>query len=129
MLDMTEDYRDEYVIGIEKQARKFEYQTVTFSIPMLNGKFTHREEEIYQLIDFDDYDGVLFFENSFSAIKSVGNMVEKHLHENCHIPVMVLGESMLFPDTYMPDNSLGTKMLTDHLIEEHGWKKMYFLGG
>lgn len=129
MLDMTEDYRDDYIIGIEKQARKFEYQTVTFSIPMLNGKFTKREEEIYQLIDFDEYDGILFFENSFSAIKSVGNMVEKHIHENCHVPVMVLGESMLFSDTYMPDNSLGTKMLTDHLIEEHGCETLYFLGG
>ncbi len=129
MLDMTEDYRDEYVIGIEKQARKFEYQTVTFSIPMLNGKFTNREEDIYRLIDFDQYDGILFFENSFSAIKSVGNMVENLIHEKCKVPVMVLGESMVFPETYMPDNSMGTKMLTDHLIEEHGCKKLYFLGG
>ncbi len=129
MLDMTEDYRDDYLIGIEKQARKFEYQTVTFSIPMLNGKFAKREEEIYQLIDFDQYDGVIFFENSFSAIKSIGNMVEKHIFDNCHVPVMVLGESMLFSETYMPDNSHGTKMLTDHLIEEHGCETLYFLGG
>ncbi len=129
MLDMKDDYRDNYVVGMEKQARKLNYQTVTFSIPLSNGKYTKKEEEIYQFIDFDQYDGVIFFENSFSTIKSLGNMTETLIHEKCHVPVMVLGESMLFSETYMPDNSLGTQLLTDHLIEEHGCESLYFLGG
>ncbi len=129
MLDMTDDYRDNYIIGIEKQARKFEYQTVTFSIPLLNGKYMKKEDEIYQFIDFDQYDGIIFFENSFSSIKSIGSMVEKLIFKKCHVPVVVLGESMFFPETYMPDNSFGAEMLTDHLIEEHGCETLYFLGG
>ena len=129
MLDMTDDYRDNYIIGIEKQARKFEYQTVTFSIPLLNGKYMKKEDEIYQFIDFDQYDGIIFFENSFSSIKSIGSRVEKQISKNCHVPVVVLGESMLLSETYLPDNSFGTEMLTDHLIEEHGCETLYFLGG
>ncbi len=129
MLDMTDDYRDNYIIGIEKQARKYEYQTVTFSIPLLHGKFTNKEEAIYEYIDYDQFDGVIFFENSFSAIKSIGSMVEKHVQQNCHVPVVVLGESSLFEETYLPDNSFGTEMLTDHLIEKHGCEVLYFLGG
>ncbi len=129
MLDMTDDYRDNYIIGIEKQARKFEYQTVTFSIPLLNGKYMKKEDEIYQFIDFDQYDGIIFFENSFSSIKSIGSMVEKLISKNCHVPVVVLGESTLLSETYLPDNSFGTEMLTDHLIEEHGCETLYFLGG
>jgi len=129
MLDMTDDYRDNYIIGIEKQARKFEYQTVTFSIPLLNGKYMKKEDEIYQFIDFDQYDGIIFFENSFSSIKSIGSMVEKLISKNCHVPVVVLGESTLLSENYLPDNSFGTEMLTDHLIEEHGCETLYFLGG
>jgi len=67
MLDMTEDYRDNYIVGVEKQADKLGYQSVTFSLPLLDNLHTKKEEEIYQLIDFSKYDGVIFFENSFSA--------------------------------------------------------------
>ena len=129
MLDITEDYRDNYIIGIEKQADKFGYQTVTFSIPLLDELHTKREEEIYQMIDFSDYDGFIFFENSFSAHKSLGNMVENLLAKNCNAPVVVIGESRVFEETFLPDNTVGTKMLTDHVIEKHGCRTLYFLGG
>lgn len=129
MLDITEDYRDNYIIGVEKQADKLGYTTATFSIPLLDELHTKREEEIYQLIDFDDYDGIIFFENSFSAHKPLGNMVEKLLQKDCTAPVVVIGESRVFTETYLPDNSTGSKMLTDHLIEKHGCRTLYFLGG
>lgn len=129
MLDVTEDYRDNYIIGVEKQADKFDYQTVTFSIPLLDELHTKREEEIYQMIDFSCYDGVIFFENSFSAHKPLGNMVENLLAKNCNAPVVVIGESRVYEETFLPDNAVGTKMLTDHLIEKHGCQTLYFLGG
>ena len=129
MLDVTEDYRDNYIIGVEKQADKLGYKTATFSIPLLDELHTKREEEIYQLIDFEDYDGIIFFENSFSAHKQLGNMVEKLLQKDCTVPVVVIGESRVYEETYLPDNSTGSKMLTDHLIEKHGCRTLYFLGG
>ncbi len=129
MLDMTEDYRDNYIVGVEKQADKLGYQSVTFSLPLLNNLHTKKEEEIYQLIDFSKYDGVIFFENSFSAHKSLGNMVETMLQKNCTAPVVVIGESQVYPENFLPDNTVGTRMLTDHLIEKHGCQTLYFLGG
>ena len=84
MLDMTEDYRDNYIIGVEKQADKFGYQTVTFSVPLLDNLHLKREEEIYRLIDFSQYAGVIFFENSFSAHKSLGSMIETLLQKDCN---------------------------------------------
>lgn len=129
MLDMTEDYRDNYIIGVEKQADKFGYQTVTFSVPLLDNLHLKREEEIYRLIDFSQYAGVIFFENSFSAHKSLGSMIETLLQKDCNVPVAVIGESRLYPETYLPNNAAGTKMLTDHLIEKHNCQTLYFLGG
>ena len=129
MLDVTEDYRDNYIIGVEKQADKFGYQTVTFSIPLLDELHTKKEEEIYQMIDFSGYDGVIFFENSFSAHKSLGNMVENLLAKNCNTPVVVIGESRSYEETFRPDNTIGAKSLTDHVIEKHGCQTLYFLGG
>lgn len=129
MLDVTGDYRDNYIIGVEKQANKFDYQTVTFSIPLLDELHTKREEEIYQMIDFSGYDGFIFFENSFSAHKSLGNMVETLLAKNCNAPVVVIGESRVYKETFLPDNTAGAKMLTDHVIEKHGCQTLYFLGG
>ena len=129
MLNMTEDYRDEYIVGIEKQANKLGYNTVTFSLPLLDEIHTGKEEEIYRLIDFDMYAGVVFFENSFSTHKALGNMVETLIHEKCTKPVIVLGDSLLFSETYLPDNSQGIEMLTNHVIEEHNCQILYYLGG
>ena len=129
MADITEDYRDDYVIGMEKQANRFGYHTHIFSMPLLDEIHTKREEEIYQLIDFDQYAGVIFFENSFAAHKSLGNMVENLIHKNCRKPVIVLGDSLIFSETYQPNNQAGTEALTDHMIEKHGCELLYFLGG
>ncbi|MBR6664383.1 MAG: LacI family DNA-binding transcriptional regulator [Lachnospiraceae bacterium] len=61
MADITEDYRDEFIVGIEKQANKLGYHTFVFSMPLLDEIHTKKEEEIYGLIDFEQYDGVVFF--------------------------------------------------------------------
>ena len=129
MANITEDYSDDYVIGMEKQANRLGYHTFIFSMPLLHDAQTNSEAEIYQLIDFEQYDGVIFFENSFSAYKRAGYMIEDMLHKNCKKPVIVLGESQLLTNIYQPDHSSAIEALTDHIIDEHGCELLYFLGG
>lgn len=129
MANMTEDFRDDYVIGIEKQANRLGYNTYVFSMPLLDELHTHTETGIYDLIDFEFYDGVIFFEDSFSAHKGLGKQIEYMIHTKCQKPVVVLGESLLFPETIFENNSIGCELLTDHIIETHGCKLLYFLGG
>ena len=62
MADVTEDYRDESLIGVAKQAEKLNYVTTVFSMALLNQQKTQGEESVYDLIDFNKYDGVVFFE-------------------------------------------------------------------
>lgn len=129
MADITEDYRDDYLIGLEKQANRLGYVTTVFSMPLLNQLKTGGEESIYDLIDYDRYDGVVFFEKSFSAHKSLAKRLEKEIAEKCHKPVAVIGNSSVFSDVFTGDHSRNIEQLTDHIIEQHGCELLYLLGG
>ncbi|MBQ2799106.1 MAG: LytTR family transcriptional regulator DNA-binding domain-containing protein [Ruminiclostridium sp.] len=129
MMDMREDYRDDYVVGIERQANKMGYNTTIFSMPMLNEMYTRNEESVFDLIDFDKYDGVVFFEMSFSSHKSLGKKIERTIFEKCKKPVVVIGESNLYENALASENSRDSELMTNHVIEEHGSQVLYFLGG
>ena len=127
MMDMREDYRDDYVVGIERQANKMGYNTTIFSMPMLNEMYTRNEESVFDLIDFDKYDGVVFFEMSFSSHKSLGKKIERTIFEKCKKPVVVIGESNLYENALASENSRDSELITNHVIEEHGSQVLYFL--
>ena len=129
MADITEDYRDDYLIGLEKQANRMGYVTTVFSMPLLNQLRSGGEECVYELIDYDRYDGILFFEKSFSAHKSLAKRLEKDIAEKCHKPVVVIGNSSVFPDVFTGDHSRNIEQLTDHIIEQHDCELLYLLGG
>ncbi len=129
MANIIEDFRDEYVVGIEKQANRLGYSTFVFSMPLLDELHTNKEETVFDLIDFSIYDGVVFFADSFSAHKGLGTQIEKRIQENCKQPVIVLGESLLFSDTCSENNCISCEMITDHVIEKHNCELLYFLGG
>lgn len=129
MADVTEDYRDEYLIGVAKQAEKMNYVTTVFSMALLNQQKTQGEEAVFDLIDFNNYDGVVFFEKSFSANKSLGKRVERFISEKCSKPVVVLGNSTVFENVFSGDFSHNIELLTDHIIEQHNCELLYLLGG
>lgn len=129
MADVIEDYRDEYLIGVAKQAEKLNYVTTVFSMALLNQQKTQGEESVYDLIDFNKYDGVVFFEKSFSANKSMGKRMERYISEKCNKPVVVLGNSTVLGDAFSGDYSRNIELLTDHIIEQHNCELLYFLGG
>ena len=129
MADMTMDYRDEYVIGVEKQANKLGYSVAVFSMPLLDEIHTKNEESVFELVDFERYDGVVFFEKSFAAHKSLGKKIEKNIFDKCSKPVVVIGKSDVFEEMFFENNRKSYEKLTDHIIEKHGCEVLYFLGG
>lgn len=129
MMDMREDYRDDYIVGIERQANKLGYNTTIFSMPMLNEMYTRNEEAIFELIDFDEYVGVVFFEMSFSSHKSLGKTIEKTISDKCNKPVLVIGESNIFENKLSSENAQDYEILTDHVITKHNCQVLYYLGG
>lgn len=129
MADMIGDYRDEYIVGIEKQANRTNCRTVVFSMPLMAEVHTNNEESVFSLIDFNRYDGVVFFEKSFAAHKSLGKMVEKDIQRKCKKTVVVIGKSDIYENVFFENNRSSFEALTDHIIDEHGCEVVYFLGG
>ncbi len=127
--EMQGDYGDGYVIGVEKRANELGYRTTVFSMLSFGMVDTNREECVYSYIDFDDYDGVVFLEQSFSAHKHVARGVEQLLKENCKVPVVSVGSSDVSEDCFSVDGEDAFEALTDHMIVVHGCTKIYCLGG
>ena len=127
--EMRGDYGDGYVIGAEKRANELGYRTTVFSMLSSGTVDTNNEECIYSYINFDDYDGVLFLEQSFAAHKHVARSVETLLTEQCEVPVVSVGSSDVSEDCFAIDGEKDFEALTDHLIVVHGCTRIYCLGG
>lgn len=48
MSNIVEDYRDEYIVGIEKQANRLGFSTFIFSMPLLDELHTNNEEAVFE---------------------------------------------------------------------------------
>lgn len=129
MMNITEDYRDNYVVGVERQANRLGYLTTVFSMPALNELSTHNEEAVFNLIDFDKYDGVVFVGASFSAHKELGKGIEQMIFTRCQKPIVVIGSSHYTDNYITAHNEAEFEILTDHIIDEHKCELLYFLGG
>ncbi|MBQ7926501.1 MAG: substrate-binding domain-containing protein [Lachnospiraceae bacterium] len=123
------DYNDGYVIGVEKCANALEYQTTIFSMLCEGTVDTNKEEIIYSYIDFDQYDGIIFNEHSFSAHKHLARSVEKLLKKHCRVPIVTIGKSDVSEDSFLVDGRADFEAITEHMIVVHGCTRIYCLGG
>ena len=127
--DFKSNYNDGYVLGIQKQANLFGYRTFTFSMPQTGELYTNNEEWVFSLVDFDRYDGVIFVEHSFCTHKNLILPIEEALRERCRCPVVVIGDSNTLPHVLRLENRERFERVAEHLIDVHGCKKIYCLGG
>lgn len=124
---------DLYLNGIEKRAATLGYVTEIFSCLIFDIRETGCQVNIFDRIDFNRYDGVIFFKGSFSAHKDLAEKLELMLQEKCKCPVVAIGFSVggdqtTFP-TIKPDSKESFESVTDHLIDVHGCQTIYCLGG
>ena len=127
--DFKNDYNDGYVLGIQKQANAYGYRTFTFSMLQASELYTNEEDWVFQLIDYDKYDGVIFVEHTFSTHKNLIPPIEESLRKYCRCPVVVIGDSQTLPNVVRLDNKERFERVAEHLIEVHGCRNIYCLGG
>ncbi len=127
--DFKNDYNDGYILGIQKQANIYGYQTFTFSMPQSSELYTNEEEWVFELIDYDLYDGVIFVERSFAAHRNLIVPIEESLKTKCHCPIVVIGASENFPNVVRLENQNGFEKVAEHLISAHGCQNIFCLGG
>ncbi|MCR5310433.1 MAG: GGDEF domain-containing protein [Lachnospiraceae bacterium] len=85
------------------------------------------ELNIYELMDPADYDGVIVFSthlNSFETAEAICNRAKA-----CGVPVVSIGIEMEGIHSVCASNDEGMRELVTHLIEHHGVKRAFFIGG
>lgn len=129
------EYQQRVMPGIFNQCAKYDYDVVVVSalvqICSTNQDYLAGELNIYNLINFDLFDGVIITpipmteEQNYSLVNSLLEKVQKE----CKIPVvsidMPFGD---YPVVYTDDESAFFH-ITEHLITKHNCKNISVLGG
>lgn len=125
-------FKNRSLLGIIQQAKMLGYDVAVFSLFTVTeekSKFQVGEENIFNLIDYDYFDGIIFIDYTFWSSRLKAEMYERFKSVK-DINLVVLdneGDSRF--RGIIADDRLPMKRLTDHLIEHHGLKKIYNLTG
>lgn len=120
----------ELIKGMISQAERCNCDLAIFSM-FSTTENDHGEECIFELINFEKIDGLIFMDSSFWS-DSIRDYTANLIKEKCSKPVIVLN-SILKEDYAFYNLKINDKQyiheITSHLIEEHELKKIYFLTG
>ncbi len=128
-------YQVNVMKGIFAKAKELDYDVAVFTTFVksnhLNKQYLLGETNIYNMINFDLLDGVIMLTISFKY--SYDNMIYNRLldmvNEKCTCPVITIDESFGDYDIVNVDDERAFEKITDHVIETHKCKKIYFLAG
>lgn len=98
------------------------YSTYTDSDDYFRG-----EINIFQLPHLEDFDGALVFANTIDFPEIIGDINERC--KRAEIPVVYTGNDKLGGFFVGSDNYPGARALCDHIIEQHGAKRIFFIAG
>ena len=121
------DYMDKYTIGVMKKANELEYDTVCYSMSRISRTKSCSEKDIYGIIDFSKCDGVVLNAASFYELKNLAATLEEKIIESGK-PYTVIGTSAYSENYFHYPYYDDMVEVMDHLIEEHGCRKIYCLG-
>ncbi len=90
-------------------------------------KFNLGQYSIFEMFDFNDFDGAIIEITNMSDKTARAKLIERA--RNAKIPVLSLVEDIHGLYFAGLDNYNDLKKLVVHLIEKHGCKKMFYIGG
>ncbi len=130
---LVSDYREpqtaNIVLGLEQEANALGYSTVIFSMLQLSERFSNNEECVFDLIDYSRFSGIVIVTQSFSPHREILKTLEQNLLQSCPVPVFSIGDSDCFPVCPETTEDIQAEKVTSHLIDVHGCRTIYFLGG
>lgn len=124
------EYFREVVSGIADAAQKENIDTfafVNFSIRGLDALLNEGEFNIFTLPNLEDFDGVILLANSFNLARESEYFTEKL--RVLKIPAVSIEYEMENATALVSDNYAGMYDLVKHVIEDHGARKIVYIGG
>jgi diguanylate cyclase (GGDEF)-like protein len=129
--EVEELYQHKLLKGIISECYPLDYDVAVFSTFIKDkGLLEYKigEKNIFNLMNFDRFDGVIVA-GSTLAREYLSEDIESLLLLNCKCPVLYIDQkSEHFPSVYTEDRK-ATEMITDHLIDFHGYNDLYCLAG
>lgn len=128
--DLIDEFHGKLVEGIIETANSYNIDVLLFSTLSMSkdeNRYVTGEINIYNLINFDELDGIIVNETTFQNHAITDKVFE--LLKKCSKPVVVIGDGRgIYPSvTYKTNNAF--ELMVTHLIEEHHFKKIYCLTG
>jgi diguanylate cyclase (GGDEF)-like protein len=120
-----------FLEGFFEKARELDYDVCVFSMYLKYQDTPGREigeSNIYNLIDFSKFDGVILFSDRIRTPGVAEGLVWR-VKQEFSGPVLVMNDEEEGFDSFSIDHRANVAMLTDHLIEVHGCKDIVMVNG
>lgn len=131
---LTTAWSYEYVFsiidGIKKAIDKEEidlYLFLCYGYSDETAAYNIGEYNIFNLIDYRDYDGVILFANIFNSLEVLEREVARI--RACNIPAVCLEYEVDGVDYLGTDNYSGMHEIVEHLLKDHGIRNLAYIGG
>lgn len=127
--EAEELYQHKLLKGIITQCYSLDYDAAIFSTFIKNTgmpEYKLGEKNIYNLMNFEYFDGIIVAGITL-GMDNLQQEIEALLLKKCKCPVLYVDQiSKYFPYVCTNDRR-AMEQLTDHLIEEHGYKDIFCL--
>ncbi|MBO4242323.1 MAG: EAL domain-containing protein [Clostridiales bacterium] len=132
LLGQPEEYRQsQFISGFVKESLELDIDVCIFSMYIKYQNSPEREigeSSVFSLVSYDEFDAIAVFGDTIQT-PGVITRIEEDLRANFKGEVLFVEyESRYFRSVRM-DNYHPIKKVIDHLIEDHGYKDIYFLTG
>jgi diguanylate cyclase (GGDEF)-like protein len=120
----------EALTGIKEYAAKEDFDTfvfLSFAAYSEHHDIAQGELNIYELMDPEDYDGIIVFSTAINSVKTAVELCRRSKEKN--IPVVSIGMEMDGVHSVSVSNDEGMRELVTHLVKEHDVKRVFFIGG
>lgn len=127
---VNEEYQNKIIKGIRKFTREHNFIVTIFTAfgGIVNiQSHENGENTIYQLIDFDKYDGAILMTNTIISDDVTYDIL--NLAKNSSIPVVGIDYENNDFYSVITDNFDAQAEVIEHLINEHGMKRINYVSG
>lgn len=124
------DAMSQAMTGIRKVAAQEDFDAfvfLSFASYSEHGTLNQGELNIYKLGMMEDFDGVVVFSTMLNSNETAVSICRQAKEKG--IPVVSVGMEMEGIPSICINNEEGMRDLVTHLVEEHGVKKVLFMGG
>ena len=131
-IEIDTQYHKDMINGIVAQANLLGYNVAVFTMLLRDQSNTlHQlgESNIFNLINYNLVDGIIFADYDYGLAVDYYDDIMNLIKYKAKCPVISIDRQSKYFDCIVADDKGYFKRIVDHVIEEHGCKKLYCLTG